>query len=159
MELTPKFKKPKKQRTRTARIPSHVLPGHLEQLETLSNYANLSKTQILEIVINEAYNDFKFNCNTKNPKHNYIFETKIQPLNPKKMETKPQTHLFNPDGSQVNEKLIFTNFSTYQKSFFNTLEEAEQQIKAGAVTGYIYDEKTRRQRFYTNGILSNEKQL
>ena len=43
MELTPKFKKPKKQRTRTGRIPSHVLPTHLEQLEILSDYANLSK--------------------------------------------------------------------------------------------------------------------
>jgi hypothetical protein len=85
---------------------------------------------------------------------NFINQNKIN-----KMTTKPQTHLFNPDGSQVSEKLIFTNFSTYQKSFFDNIEEAEQQIKAGAVTGYIYDEKTRRQRFYTNGIFSNEKQL
>jgi hypothetical protein len=83
----------------------------------------------------------------------------FKPLNYNKMTTKPQTHLFNPDGSQVSEKLIFTNFSTYQKSFFDTIEEAEKQIKAGAVTGFIYDEKTRRQRFYTNGILSNEKQF
>ena len=159
MELTPKFKKPKKQRTRTARIPSHVKAENLEQLQTLSDYSNFTKTQILEIIITEAFDNFTMDLDTTNPNHNRIYLTKFKPLNPKKMTAKPQTHLFTQTGEPVNEKLIFQNFSTLERSFFDNLKIAEKEIKAGGVSGYLYSEITRQQRFYANGVFTNMKQL
>ena len=158
MKLTPKFKKPAKIPTRSEKLFLLIKPETNKNLLKLIDYSGYNKTFIVETLINFCFDEFTDSIDIKAPamigNKNFINQNKIN-----KMTTKPQTHLFNPDGSPVSEKLIFTNFSTYQKSFFDTIEEAEQQIKAGAVTGFIYDEKTRRQRFYTNGILSNEKQL
>jgi len=157
-KLTPKFKKPVKVPTRSEKLFINWNPAAASYLEQLVDFSGYKKAEIIEHLINDCFHAFKYAIEIKAPAmigaRNFI--------NPKKyikMTSKPQTHLFNPDGSQASDKLIFTNFSTMEKSYFDTLEQAEQEIKAGAVTGYIYNETTRRQRFYTNGVLSNEKQF